>query len=225
MPSTTVKSADRMLGMMKLYMPSAMQRLFARMVDCSLYLALYAIVIYCLRIPFSMLLFPSNPMLWLPLIPLEAFVIYLVGTSLGKKVMGVHIFSLNPNENLTLTKSLRRSVLVYIFGMGMMFIYFPIPATLVTMGISYWRLKSRHINLWDLRAHSIPLQKRPAKFFSYLFAFCLILLNIEIALHCLAPWKPDMEEHKDELRVVFPSLIIDKILPDQEEPVRQLELT
>ncbi len=224
-PARSAQAAPLTLDTMKLYMPSALQRFFARMIDCSLYLALYAIIIYVLRIPFSMLLFPSNPMLWLPLILLEAFVIFLLRTSLGKKVMGVRIFSLNPHEEFTLTRSLRRSVLVYIFGMGMMFIYFPIPITLVTMGVAFWHLRTRRISSWDLQAQSIPLQKRPAKFFSYLSALGLIVLNLEITLHCLAPWKPAMEEHIAELRVVFPEILIDKLLPEQEEPVRQIELS
>ncbi len=212
--------------MTQLYLPSASQRFFARMVDYSFYMMLYFTFIYILSINFSMALMPSNPLIWLPTVAIEACLIYRFRTTLGKKLMGVYIFSLNPAERLSFIRSLKRSFLVFFIGMGMMLFSFPIPLIMIAMGLSYWKLRKRGISMWDLRAISLPLQKAPPRIGSYMLAVLFITVNLHLVSMCFErSWSVSfdqyIEKHMDELYHILPSSIYDRIAPELEEGVKQ----
>ncbi len=214
-----------MKQMTQLYMPSSVQRFVARMLDYSIYLMLYAIVMYGLSVPYSEVWLPVNPLLWFTTVFIETLLIYQFRTTIGKKVMGVYIFSLNPHERFTLGRSLRRSMYAYIFGMGMMLFILPFPMALFTMFIAWFRLRTNKICMWDMRAMSMPLQKRPPKFMSYIVAFGLMAICVNISMRCFSYWQPAMQEamleHEDKLRETLPASLVDDILPEKEENVRQ----
>ncbi len=227
-PPAEQEAADvPMPKMTQLYMPSPVQRFFARIADYSFYLMLYFLVIYLCKVSFNMALMPSNPLIWLPTILIEAVLIYRFRTTLGKKIMGVYIFSLNPKERLGFLRSLRRAFLVFFLGMGMMIFSFPLPLTIIAMGISFWKLRKRGISLWDMRAVSLPLQKSPPRMFSYLFAIVFTMTNVNIASYCfdaawLPAWENYLKENLEELKDYLPSSVIDQLAPDEEQGVKQL---
>ncbi len=213
--------------MIQLYMPSPVQRFFARIADYSFYLMLYFLVIHLFKVNFSIMLMPSNPLIWLPTILIEGYLIYRFRTTLGKKLMGVYIFSLNPHERFGLLRSLRRSFLVFFLGMGMMLFSFPLPLTVIAMGISFWKLRKRGISLWDMRAVSIPLQKTAPRFFTYFFTIMFIMTNVNIASYCfdaawLPAWENYLKENIEDLKDYLPSSVIDQLAPDDASGVKQL---
>ncbi len=218
---------ESMPKMTQLYMPSPVQRFFARIADYSFYLMLYFLIIYLFNVGFSIALMPSTPLIWLPTILIEAYLIYRFRTTLGKRIMGVYIFSLNPKERFGLLRSLRRAFLVFFLGMGMMIFSFPLPLTLIAMGISFWKLRKRGISLWDMRAVSLPLQKSPPRLLSYFYAIVFIMTNVNIASFCFdLAWRPAWEsylkENFEELKGYLPASVIDQLAPDEEKGVKQL---
>ena len=98
---------------------SPFHRLIARLVDLSLYAALYMAVIYLLKLPFNLQLLISNPLIWMPLILIESIMLSIWGRTPGKALMGMKLVSLN-NAPLSFGRCINRSMFVFIGGLGMM---------------------------------------------------------------------------------------------------------
>lgn len=197
-------------------LPSARVRLLARLVDMSVYCALMFIVFYLTETKFSVNLLPYGPMFWLGLIGMEAVSLHFTGTTPGKRLLGIRVFSgVNAGEQVTalipqigLSQGLWRSFLVFIGGMGMMAYILPF-----IMGpLALFMLKKRGFTTWDARARTLPVQVQTPTVFRYLLAVFLIYASLNIVSSCMMPWIPDMvqmleqqsPEHARVLREMLP---------------------
>ena len=211
-------------------LPSARVRLLARLVDMSVYSALMFVVFYMTGTAFSMNLLPYGPMFWLGLIGMEAVSLHFTGTTPGKRLLGIRVFSgVSAGEQVTaliphigLAQGLWRSFLVFIGGMGMMAYILPF-----IMGpLSLFLLKKRGFTTWDIRAHTLPVQVQVPSFFRYLLAFFIIYASLNIVSTCMMPWIPDMvqmletqsPEHARMLREMLPQEAM-PVSPPAAEPV------
>lgn len=206
--------------------PSAWVRLLARLVDMSVYCALMFIVFYLTGAKFSVNLLPYGPMFWLGLIGMEAVSLHFTGTTPGKRLLGIHVFSgSSAGEQLTalvpqigFAQGLWRSFLVFIGGMGMMAYILPF-----IMGpLALFMLKKRGFTTWDARAHTIPVQVQTPSVFRYLLAFFLIYSSLNIVSSCMMPWIPDMvqmlEQQSPEHARVLREMLPPEAMPVSPEP-------
>lgn len=206
--------------------PGAGVRLLARLVDMSLYAALMFIMFYLTGTEFSLNLLPYGPMFWLGLIGMEAVALHFTGTTPGKRLLGIHLFSGAPagEQTLSLTpgvgfaQALWRSFMVFIGGMGMMAYFLPF-----IMGpLSLFLLKRRGVTTWDVRARTLPVQLKQPSFFRYLLAAAIIYASLNIVSTCMLPWYPDIfrlveqqnPEHAHMLREMMPP----GVLPEASVP-------
>lgn len=196
--------------------PSAGVRLMARLVDMSVYASLMFIVFYLTGTEFSINLLPYGPMFWLGLIGMEAVSLHFTGTTPGKRLMGIRLFTgtIAGEQTMALTpgvgfaQALGRSFMVFIGGMGMMAYILPF-----IMGpIALFMLKRRGITTWDLRARTLPVQVQTPPFYRYLLAAAIIYASLNIVSTCMLPWYPDIfqmveqqsPEHARMLREMMP---------------------
>lgn len=131
-------------------------RLLARLMDTALYMTLGMGLLYLAGATYDSLMSPFGHtafLFWLPMILLEAVMLHKRGTTLGKKLFGISIATFGPVQNLPLGTAVRRSLFVFILGMGMMFSIFPA----VAMFISYMLLRSNGLCWWDARALTLPV--------------------------------------------------------------------
>ena len=176
-------------GAVRVYLPSPSQRMLARLVDMALYLALVYGVIYIRQIPFDAALLPSNPIVWIAFVVLEAGLLSYLGTTPGKALMGIHVRNVGEGS-FTLGRSLARACLVFIGGMGMMVSILP----LFMMGYSWWTLRSRGLTMWDARCRTLVLQFRRVGVVRQFVAVVLIFACFHITSYCMQPWFPTMVE-------------------------------
>lgn len=218
-PRRTDETAELPPGVIPLTdfrIPSARVRLLARLVDMSVYCALMFMAFYMTNTEFSMNLLPYGPMFWLGLIGMEAVSLHFAGTTPGKRLLGIRVFSgVRAGEQMTalipqisLFQGLWRSFLVFIGGMGMMAYILPF-----IMGpLALFMLKKRGYTTWDARAHTLPVQVHTPSFFRYLLAVLIIYASLNIVSACMMPWIPDMvlqleqqsPEHARLLREMMP---------------------
>lgn len=194
--SAEMNLPDGMIPLADFRLPSARVRLLARLVDMSVYSSLMFIVFYLTDTQFSMNLLPYGPMFWLGLIGMEAVSLHLTGTTPGKRLMGIRVFSgVSAGEQMTalvpqigFAQALWRSFMVFIGGMGMMAYILPF-----IMGpLSLFLLKKRGVTSWDARARTLPVQVQQPPLFRYLLAAFIIYASLNIVSTCMMPWIPDM---------------------------------
>jgi len=100
--------------------------------------------------PFSLLLLLPSKALW---IPIEALLISTWGYTPGKFLLGIKL--LHHKKKLTFTKSIKRSFLVWVRGIG-----FGIPfITIITQFMAYLRLYTRMKTSWDEQESVTVIQK------------------------------------------------------------------
>lgn len=174
-------------GAVRVYLPTPAVRLMARLVDISLYMALFYGVVYVRQIPFDVSLMPSSPMVWLGYVVLESLLVYFLGATPGKSLMGIQLRSVGQG-NLSIGRAMSRTCLVFVCGMGMMISILP----LIMMGFSWWSLRKRGITAWDARCSTLPLQMQPTRVGRQLLAVLVILVGFHLAGYCIQPWAPDM---------------------------------
>ncbi len=172
-------------GAVRVYLPSPATRLLARLVDMSLFTALLFGVIYVREVPFIPSLLPSGPIAWIAFIALEAGLIYFLGTTPGKALLGIQVRPVGGNP-MTPGRSFARSCWVFLSGMGMMISILP----LFMMGYSWWVLRSRGITLWDARCGTLPLQFKPTSLLRQFMAIVVIFACFHVFSHCIQPWMP-----------------------------------
>lgn len=180
-------------GAVRVYLPSATSRLLARMVDISLYSALLYTALYLRQVPFDAALLPSNPLVWLGYVVLEALLIYYLGGTPGKFLLGIQVRCVGEGE-LTLGRSLARSCLAFIGGMGMMVSILP----LLMMGFSWWHLRTRGMTMWDARCHTLPIMFKPMAVLRQFAAVFVIMIAFNITLSCMEPWLEPMVQQVEQ---------------------------
>lgn len=171
----------------KVYLPSPAARLLARFVDMALYMALVFGVIYVRQIPFTSMLLPSSPLVWMGFVLLETGLLSYLGTTPGKALLGIHVRCVGEGS-MTFGRSLSRSCLVFIGGVGMMVSLLP----LFMMGYSWWTLRSRGITMWDARCSTLPLMFRPLAPLRMFVAVAVIFGCFNVTSLCMQPWLDDM---------------------------------
>ncbi len=171
----------------RVYLPSPASRLLARMVDMSLYTALLYSALYVRQVPFDAALLPSNPLVWLGYVVLEALLVYYLGGTPGKYLLGVQVRCVGEG-NMTLGRSFSRSCMSFIGGMGMMVSLLP----LIMMGFSWWQLRSRGITMWDARCQTLPIMLQPVSILRQFLAIVMIFIAFNITCSCMAPWLEPM---------------------------------
>lgn len=230
-PVTDTQENPELIPLPDFRFPSAGVRLMARLVDMSVYASLMFIVFYLTGAEFSINLLPYGPMFWLGLIGMEAVSLHFTGTTPGKRLMGIRLFTgaIAGEQTMALTpgvgfaQALGRSFMVFIGGMGMMAYILPF-----IMGpIALFMLKRRGITTWDLRARTLPVQVQTPPFYRYLLAAAIIYASLNIVSTCMLPWYPDIfqmveqqnPEHARMLREMMPP----GILPEEAAPMPTAE--
>ncbi len=173
--------------MLNLYLPSPGVRALARLADVALYAALVYLMIYVRQIPFSPAWMPTNPLLWLPFVVLEAAMLTFFGTTPGKWLLGIRLMAY-PAVAPTFLQCLNRAMLVFICGTGMMCSFLP----LIFGCLSLYLLRVKGFTLWDARCATIVYQ--PAKML-WVRALPVVLLVFVCYLcvnACMQPWLPDI---------------------------------
>ncbi len=175
----------------RVYLPSPTARLLARFVDYGLYAVLYGSIINLQEIPYhASLLLQVNPLLWLPMILLEAWMLSTWGTTPGKALLGIRVTTFGDAPRLSFLRAFARAFMVFCFGMGLM-----MPLTLLVMlAFSYWLLRRRGITSWDARCSTLPTQQAPATPSRYLLAVISLYVAAVLISSCLKPWLPGMIE-------------------------------
>ncbi len=118
-----------------------MMRFVARFFD-------YALFFACLRLPiFSTTLFASEH--WIALeflawVPIETLLLATVGTTLGKRLLNIRLQKGQKNR-LPFASSLRRSVFVWIKGLGLGLV----GLNIICLVNAYYRLMATHRTSWD----------------------------------------------------------------------------
>lgn len=179
-------------GIERVWLPSPSTRLLARAVDVVLYMGLVYSAIYVQQLPYNEALMPSSPFFWLGFIAAESALLSFFGTTPGKSFFGIRLvaFSEGQAEPLGLLRSLGRSLMVFVGGMGMMCSFLP----MVMGGFSWWMLKKHGITYWDARMCTFPAQSRPTGLPRRLLAVLLIFFCLEVVGFCLQPWIPSVLE-------------------------------
>lgn len=206
--------------------PSAGVRLMARLVDMAVYASLMFIVFYLTGAEYSVNLLPYDPMFWLGLIGMEAVSLHFTGTTPGKRLMGIRLFTgtIAGEQTMALTpgigfaQALGRSFMVFIGGMGMMAYLLPF-----IMGpIALFMLKRRGITTWDLRARTLPVQVQKPPFYRYLLGAAIIYASLNIVTTCMLPWYPDifrmMEQQSPEHARMLREMMPPGVLPAEVAP-------
>ena len=170
----TLPSSEAIEDRSTVSLPLPRTRLVARLIDSTLYAALAAGVIYLLEIPYTDLLLP---LFWAPIILIEALLLTYLGTTPGKRLMGIAISTFGaPGTPMTLGRALFRSLSIYVIGMGC----YLFPLGLITMLISYFMLTRRGITMWDAQCMTLPLQRRKATVRHFLIAGVIIYAALQL---------------------------------------------
>ncbi len=172
--SLTVPQSTAALISGEVTLPRPATRLAARLIDCSLYAAIASATINLLGLEYSDLLMM---LFWLPMIPLEALVISILGTTPGKRLMGITLSTFGPGQQMSFGRALFRSISANLVGMGC----FLFPICLVTMLISYFMLTRRGLTMWDAQTLTLPLQIRKPRILHYLVSFFVIYFMAQVA--------------------------------------------
>ena len=174
-------------GAVRVYLPSPAVRFLARLADIALYMTLFYGVIYARQIPFDVSLLPSSPLVWLGYVALEAVLVYYLGTTPGKALLGIQLRCVGEGQ-MTIGRAMSRACLVFVSGLGMMVSVLP----LVMMGISWWLLRKRGITMWDARCSTLPLQLEPTRLTRQFLVVVVIMICFQVTSYCIAPWADDV---------------------------------
>lgn len=170
----TLPSSEAIADRSTVSLPLPRTRLVARLIDSTLYAALAAGVIYLLGIPYTDLLLP---LFWAPIIVIEALLLTYLGTTPGKRLMGIAVSTFGTSVTpMTLGRALFRSLSIYVLGMGC----YLFPLGLITMLISYFMLTRRGITMWDAQCMTLPLQRRKATVGHFLAAGVIIYAALQL---------------------------------------------
>lgn len=190
-PSAGTEEEPRPAGVpenaVRVYLPSPAARMLARFVDMALYMALVFGVIYVRQIPFAPSLLPSSPLVWIGFVLLEAGLLSYLGTTPGKALLGIQVRCVGEGE-MSIGRTLSRSCLVFIGGVGMMVSLLP----LFMMGYSWWTLRSRGITMWDARCSTLPLMMKPMSPLRMFLAVVVIFACFNLTCVCMQPWLEPM---------------------------------
>lgn len=177
----------------RVYLPSPASRLLARLVDMSLYTAVFYTATYLRQISFDPALLPSNPLVWLGFVVLEALLVYFLGGTPGKFLLGIQVRRVG-EEPMTLGSSLSRALMVFIGGMGMMVSILP----LFMMGFSWWQLRTRGMTMWDARCRTLPIMFKPMMVLRQFTAVFIIIITFNITITCMEPWLEPMVQQVEQ---------------------------
>lgn len=174
----------------RIWLPTPGARLLARLVDIALYMGLVYSAIYVRQMAYNPNLLPTSPYFWLGFIGAEALLLSLFGTTPGKAFFHIRLiaFRHGTTEPLGFLRSLGRSLMVFVGGMGMMVSFLPF----VMCGFSWWMLKRHGITYWDARMRTFPAQHRPAGPAKGILAAILLFVCMEVIGLCLQPWMPEV---------------------------------
>ncbi len=174
---------------MRVYLPSPVARLLARLVDYSLYTVLFYGALYLRDVPYdARLLLSVNPLLWLPMVLIEATLLSTWGTTPGKALMGIRVTTFGDVPRLSFVRAVMRSLMVFILGTGVM-----MPQLLpIMLAFEYWMLRRRGITPWDARCSTLPTQQQPALPSRYVLAVITLYTAGVVAASCMQPWFNDM---------------------------------
>lgn len=202
-------------GIERVWLPSPSTRLLARAVDVVLYMGLVYSAIYVQQLPYNANLLPSSPLFWLGFIAAESALLSFFGTTPGKSFFGIRIVAFSEGQAgpIGLLRSLGRTLMVFVGGMGMMCSFLP----MVMGGFSWWMLKKHGITYWDARMSTFPAQSRPTGLPRRLLAVILIFFCMEVVGLCLQPWLPSVME---ELRAQSPEAAenLQRLMPELPKP-------
>ncbi len=173
----------------RIYLPSPLARLLARLVDYSLYTMLFYGALYLREVPYDAALMLSvNPLLWLPMVIIEALLLSTWGTTPGKAMMGIRLTTFGEVPRLSFLRAFWRSLMVFTLGMGLM-----MPQVMLLMLLlEYWMLRRRGITPWDARCSTLPTQQAPALPSRYVLAVITLYSSAVVAAGCVQPWFPRM---------------------------------
>ncbi len=181
-------SADREASP-RVYLPSPVARLLARFVDCALYTLLYSSVIAMRGIPYdASLLLTLNPLLWMPMLVLEAWMLSTWGTTPGKALMGIRVTTFGNVPRLNFLRALLRALMVFTLGLGLMISQL-LP---IMLAFEFWMLRRRGITPWDARNSTLPTQKFPATPSRYTLSVVILYVSLILFFNCMKPWLPGM---------------------------------
>ncbi len=173
----------------RVYLPNPVARLLARFVDYGLYAVLYGGIVALRGLPYdASLLLSVNPLLWLPMLLLEAWMLSTWGTTPGKALMGIRVTTFGEVQRLSYLRALLRAFTVFTLGTGMM-----LPQLLPIMLVfQYWMLRRRGITLWDARSSTLPTQKEPLTPSRYVLAVISLYVSAVLFISSMKPWLPAM---------------------------------
>ncbi len=195
----------------RVYLPRPIARLLARFVDYGLYAILYGAVISTRGIPYdAALLLSVNPLLWLPMLLLEAWMLSTWGTTPGKALMGIRVTTFGDASRLSFMRALLRALMAFTLGTGLM-----IPQLLpIMLALEYWMLRRRGITPWDARSSTLPTQKEPATPSRYLLAVISLYVSSVLFFACIKPWLPGMI---DEIAATNPEMAqkLRELMPEE----------
>lgn len=187
-------------------LPAPWARLAARLVDSSLYAAIAMGLLSLTGISYSDIIMP---LFWLPIIFLEALMLWRKGTTPGKAIMGITVSTIGTGQRMRFGRAFFRSLSVNLIGMGC----YLFPICMVTMCISYFMLTRRGLTMWDAQSMTLPIQLRKTGVLHYIMSAILIyvmmqvtafsLLRIPGALETVEQISPDTAR---QLRQVMPNL-------------------
>ncbi len=194
----------------RVYLPSPLARLLARFVDCALYAVLYSAVITLQAIPYSAsLVLLANPLLWLPMLLLEAWMLSTWGTTPGKALMGIHLTTFGEVQRLSFLRALLRALMVFTLGMAFMIVQL-MP---IMLAFEYWMLRRRGITPWDARSSTLPTQKAPSSPSRYVLSLVILYVSSVLFFSTMKPWLPGMI---DDIARTNPemALTLRKLMPE-----------
>ncbi len=199
--------------------PSPWARFMARIVDCSLYLTAFYAFLYLIGAPFALEYLPSNPLIWVPMFFLEAGFLTTFRSTPGKALFGIRLCSqLEAQEPLHFFTMLRRAFLVFVMGMGMMILAYPLPIMLFALAYSYWRIKKQRLSYWDERVKIRPVQVKRPQITQYLLAVVLLLCCSTLNSNLTLRWMPEMIELIEEQAPDYAEHLRSMLPPEMQAP-------
>ena len=175
-------------GARRVYLPRPWRRLLARLVDMSLYAVVLLGVLRLFRVPYDAVLTPGHPFFWLPFVFIESYLISQGGSTPGKTLMGIRVLCLGNGACPNFRRAFLRSLLVFLFGMGLCM---P-PLSLIMPLVALFSVRARGITLWDARSNTLPVEEQKAPFDRCLLAVGLCFTSSFLIGLAVQPWIPAM---------------------------------
>ena len=173
---------------LRVMLPRPWVRFLARMVDTALYATFVLGIAYLFQVPYNTWIFPGSIFFWIPMVLLEACMLYTWGSTPGKSWLGIRVRPLN--GRLSFAAALKRSVLVYVLGMGCMFSFL----MLVMLILSYFGVVRRGVALWDIHTGTAPVVTRQPSVLKRFFVVVYLFFCLKLCGLYTKPWMPDIVE-------------------------------